>query len=159
MYPLTPFYILFCNVVHTSDLKDYSLMTAITEALLRFVDTHPPTAKLHKLFSAFLNLCSPLIQKEGQSYFPRPLSVNSTQSVPSCIAWRPQPCQANTQSGILPMQQGLPTISNFGQTQVDGSQCQSPDNLVVENLWNDELFWELFQSQPWLGWMESDIPP
>lgn len=156
MTPLTPFFVLFCNVVQTSDPEDFSLMSAITEALLRFVDTHPPTAKLYKLFSIFLHLCSPLIRNQHQTCSPQPLFNTSSPAMPSAIMSTTQPCQVSTEASIHP-QHDISTAPNFDQIQVGGPGGPDFDNLTTGSAWNDDMFRNLFYSQPWLGWMESNI--
>ncbi|KAJ5118632.1 uncharacterized protein N7443_007562 [Penicillium atrosanguineum] len=156
LYPLTPFFVLFCNVVQTSDPDDYSLMSAITEALLCFVDTHPPTAKLYKLFSTFLHLCSPLIRNQHQMGSPQPHFNTSFPAMPSGIVSTTHPCQVSLEASIDP-QHNIPTASNFDQIQVGESEGPMLDKVATGSAWNDDMFRDLFYSQPWLGWMESNI--
>ncbi|PWY88539.1 hypothetical protein BO70DRAFT_385681 [Aspergillus heteromorphus CBS 117.55] len=67
-YPMTPFYILFCNVVCTSNPHDFHLMSETTQGLYQFIESNPAIAKLHHLFTTFLTLCSPLVQSQSQNY-------------------------------------------------------------------------------------------
>ncbi|RAH62252.1 hypothetical protein BO85DRAFT_516783 [Aspergillus piperis CBS 112811] len=60
-YPMTPFYIIFCNVVGTSNMEDYQLLRDTTQGLQQFIDYNPAIARLYHLFTTFLNLCSPLV--------------------------------------------------------------------------------------------------
>lgn len=132
-------------------------MAAITEALLRFVDTHPPTAKLYKLFSTFLHLCSPLTQKQDHRYSPQSLFNNSSPTMPSGTVNTTQPCQVGTQGRIHPLQHDMSTVPNFDQIKVGGSDGQDLSKLALDSAWNEDMFRDLFNSQPWLGWTESNI--
>ena len=58
---MTPFYVIFCNVVGTSNMEDYQLLRDTTQGLQQFIDYNPAIARLYHLFTTFLNLCSPLV--------------------------------------------------------------------------------------------------
>ncbi|KAJ5668036.1 uncharacterized protein N7477_006606, partial [Penicillium maclennaniae] len=154
--PLTPFFVLFCNVVQTSDPEDYSLMSANTEALLRFVDTHPPTAKLYKLFSTFLHLCSALIRNHHPTCSPQPLFSTSSPAMPTGILSTTQPDQVGIGAEIHP-QHDISVAPTFDQIQGGGPEGPNLENLATGGAWNNDMSRDLFYSQPWLGWMESNI--
>ncbi|ODM21269.1 hypothetical protein SI65_04322 [Aspergillus cristatus] len=50
LFPLHPFFSLFCDVVGTSNLQDLQLMQSITSKLSPFRPTSKSAAKLHRLF-------------------------------------------------------------------------------------------------------------
>ncbi|OQE02186.1 hypothetical protein PENVUL_c040G02293 [Penicillium vulpinum] len=62
LYPLTPFFVLFCNVVSSSHDGDFVLMQDVTKGLSRFVHANKWIHKVHSLFNMFLGLCGPLMQ-------------------------------------------------------------------------------------------------
>ncbi|KAL0256856.1 hypothetical protein SLS55_007665 [Diplodia seriata] len=64
-YPLTPFFILFCNVVATSNRDDFALMKAMTEDLSDFSDRSTSIERLQRLFTIFLGLAEPLLDEDA----------------------------------------------------------------------------------------------
>ncbi|CAG8401221.1 unnamed protein product [Penicillium salamii] len=73
LYPLTPFFVLFCNVVSSSNDNDFILIQDVTKRLSRFVHGNKWIHKVHGLFNMFLNLCDPLMQHIGSE---RPYDLN-----------------------------------------------------------------------------------
>ncbi|PLB45069.1 hypothetical protein P170DRAFT_513133 [Aspergillus steynii IBT 23096] len=61
LFPLTPFFVLFCNVVASSHRPDYDLMLKITECLARFAHLNEWIHRVHALCHHFLILCDPLM--------------------------------------------------------------------------------------------------
>ncbi|KAJ5519155.1 hypothetical protein N7453_001577 [Penicillium expansum] len=61
LYPLTPYFVLFCNVVASSHKPDFDLMRHVTESMSRFIDANEWIHKVHGLFHDFLVLCDPLM--------------------------------------------------------------------------------------------------
>jgi len=143
-FPLSPFFVLFCNVVYSANLDDYALMAAVTKEIMRFVEKHPAIAEIHKLFSAFLALAEPLIhnQPHGRS-LPIPDAATSgsepTISTRMTTQYHSHPVSLNIsqENGISIPDQGIVT----------------QDGLVDPD---EDLLWDLIDSQPWLGWMGSD---
>ncbi|KAE8391410.1 hypothetical protein BDV23DRAFT_171600 [Aspergillus alliaceus] len=66
LHPLTPFFVLFCSVVGTSNPEDFTLISDVTQILSRFVENNRLIAKLHKLFVRFITLCSPLMALQAE---------------------------------------------------------------------------------------------
>ncbi|KAB2568851.1 hypothetical protein DBV05_g12472, partial [Lasiodiplodia theobromae] len=63
-YPLTPFFVLFCNVVATSNRDDFALMKAMTEELSELADRSTSIDRLQRLFTVFLGLAEPLLDED-----------------------------------------------------------------------------------------------
>ncbi|KAJ5165488.1 uncharacterized protein N7500_007318 [Penicillium coprophilum] len=82
LYPLTPFFVLFCNVVSSSHYKDFGLMQDITRGLSRFVHANKWIHKVHSLFNMFLGLCGPLMQHVGSE---KPWSIGHDGSVDNTL--------------------------------------------------------------------------
>jgi hypothetical protein len=73
--PLSPFFVLFCNVVATSDQRYFEMIKNITEDVRQFAKANVSIGKLYGLFSKFLDPCAPLIKPnqgmlESMSVFP-----------------------------------------------------------------------------------------
>ncbi|KAJ5120047.1 transcriptional regulator family: Fungal Specific TF [Penicillium atrosanguineum] len=146
--PLSPFFVLFCNVVATSDQRDFEMIKKITDDLSQFTKANASIGKLHGLFSKFLDLCAPLIKPnhdmlESMSVFSVDGKIPQVNSYPDVygrtgdqvLHTLPSPMISRAASG---MGQGRP-----GEPQSEG--------------WDDSLMWELFDNQPSLGWAESEL--
>ncbi|KGO77990.1 hypothetical protein PITC_025180 [Penicillium italicum] len=78
LYPLSPFFVLFCNIIGESDMDDYNLMQDIMQSLSQFAAS-PFISKLLKLLDHLQKLCAPLIQSmqrghAGQSPYFAPFN-------------------------------------------------------------------------------------
>ncbi|CAG8896568.1 unnamed protein product [Penicillium egyptiacum] len=56
VYPSTAYFVLFCNVVATSDTDDFKLMTTIADCLTRIETTGRPIIQVRTIFRHFLSL-------------------------------------------------------------------------------------------------------
>jgi len=55
-YPITAYFVLFCNVVATSDTGDFKLMRTIADCLARTTTTSRPIIQVRAIFQHFLSL-------------------------------------------------------------------------------------------------------
>ncbi|KAK1140656.1 hypothetical protein N8T08_009969 [Aspergillus melleus] len=55
-YPLTAYFVLFCNVVTTANLADFQLLSTIADCLAHSGSISPPIAQLQSLFSKLVSL-------------------------------------------------------------------------------------------------------
>lgn len=69
-YPLAPFFVLFCNVVGTSDLGDLQLMQDVVDSVSSLMTENKFVERLQRLCNALLSLCRPLVQHQA---LPTPL--------------------------------------------------------------------------------------
>ncbi|KAE8308441.1 hypothetical protein BDV41DRAFT_568200 [Aspergillus transmontanensis] len=138
-YPLNPFFVLFCNVVCSANLDDYVLMAAVTKGISRFGEKHPSIAQVHKLFSAFLGLVGPVIHSR-----PTPALSQPTSEISSMMAQYPPAIMHNSFD------------SNFAQESGANLQDRSIVGQDAQVSLDNELMWDLLDSQPWLGWIRSD---
>ncbi|KAE8406843.1 hypothetical protein BDV37DRAFT_242086 [Aspergillus pseudonomiae] len=147
-YPLSPFFVLFSNVVFSAHLDDYALMATVTKGVSRFVDMHPSVAGIHKLFSAFLRMVGPLVHNRSNPPLSQPNSDAAAQRnehtnlTRMATPHRPTDIDNSIYSNVV---QGGIDLPDQGVASQDGQVA--PD---------DELVWDLIDSQPWLGWMRSD---
>ncbi|KAL4755650.1 Zn(II)2Cys6 transcription factor [Aspergillus foveolatus] len=158
-FPLNPFFVVFCNVIYTRNSEDYTLLANVTSGISRFCNQSRSVAELHKLFAAFLGLCDPLFQE-----FRAPELGTTPQSFhtrPTATLIQPHSTLGteNLLDETLPLSRyGLPIGSNLPQAGDDIAQDQAvfygePGEVGPSD---NELTWDLLQSQPWLGWMRSD---
>ncbi|CAI7591497.1 unnamed protein product [Penicillium pancosmium] len=139
LYPLSPFFVLFCNVVATSDQRDFEMIKKITDDLRQFAKANAPIGKLYGLFSKFLDLCTPLIKVNTGL----PSSGATISSLP------------NDPSNAMMFGRGdriMDTLPSPITSRASVSGIPQP----MEG-WDDSLMWELFDNQPSLGWAESEL--
>ncbi|KAI9927202.1 hypothetical protein MW887_003586 [Aspergillus wentii] len=138
-YPLNPFFVLFCNVVSSANRDDYALMAEVTQGVSRFVEMHPSIADIHKLFSAFLGIVRPLIHSQ-------PIADAATQGHEhsNMASMAAQASIDNSMSSNLARESGI---------ELPEQGILSQDRQVVLD---DEVLWDMMDSQPWLGWIRSD---
>ncbi|KAJ5798051.1 transcriptional regulator family: Fungal Specific TF [Penicillium pulvis] len=153
LFPLSPFFVLFCNVVATSDHRDFEMIKEITGNLRQFAKANASIGKLYGLFSKFLDLCMPLIKEKD----PWCSSESTVPEFPD-----------GSNSGRELPQLGSPYTEMFGRTanhtlNIPPSPGPSravsdvPRSVPSVEGWDDNLMWELFDNQPSLGWAESEL--
>lgn len=155
LFPLSPFFVLFCNVVATSDHQDFEMIKKITDDLRQFAKANASIGKLYGLFSKFLDLCAPLIKVDAVSGL-----YESEPAVPaeSGLGRRTPVHQAGSYTDMFgrTADQVLNTLSGGVNGRMTSGLPQSAGNQSVEG-WDDSLMWELFGNQPSLGWTESEL--
>ena len=166
LYPLTPFFIIFCNVIATSNREDYNLLTQITAALSRIKECNPSIFRLHGLFSQFTALCDQLYEAISQDASRQHEQTTETiRSQPTAVAnsndvnvsMYPQLHESltarvhssdNTQLGSSEQQVLYPHTLDPGSS-VEGMSSQP------SSMWDDGLMWELFNIQPTVEWFDA----
>ncbi|CAI7593689.1 unnamed protein product [Penicillium crustosum] len=145
LYPLSPFYVLFCNIIGELDMDDYNLMKDITQSLSQFA-TSPYISKLLKLLDYLHNLCVPLIQAKQRM---GPQAKVPTLYPSMTGTWHDHP--ATHENAHLLMARSPDMDPNAGahpqQLQTPSDENYAPD---------DALMWQLFNSELSLEWFESD---
>jgi hypothetical protein len=161
LYPLTPFFIIFCNVIATSNREDYNLLTQITVALSRIKEYNPSILRLHGLFSQFTVLCDQLYEVQAQDSLRQPEPTKrdvSGQGIAEPVSggggriqMYPQVQELhnsdNTGNASMSQETALPDMAAFG----------SNDEGLYErasSVWDDGLMWELFTLQPTIEWFD-----
>jgi hypothetical protein len=129
-YPLCPFFVVFCNVVGTSNAQDFQLLQDVADSISELVSENKFVNRLHQLFTTLLGLCKPLISKSSTS------TTTPNPGVPEVA---------------IPLMD-----TSIGQLNFNDSSRDVDDFLASS--WNDDRMWQLFQSQPSLDWFNADIP-
>ncbi|KAF2029280.1 putative Zn(II)2Cys6 transcription factor-like protein [Setomelanomma holmii] len=137
-YPLCPFFVVFCNVVGTSNARDFQLLQDVTDGISALVSDNKFVNRLHRLCEALLELCRPLIHREAAS---GQIVTNASRN-------------EVVQGTALPTTES--SSEQLGAPIADGEV----DNFLTSS-WNDDMMWQLFQSQPSLDWFNAEIldPP
>ncbi|OGM50778.1 hypothetical protein ABOM_000742 [Aspergillus bombycis] len=143
LFPLRPFFSLFCNVVKTSNIRDMQLMQSATSALEPF-KTFIPADRLRRLFETLLDLCQPLFLVDMEI---------SNQSAPGVDAT----------AASISVQDSIEQLNANGR--LTGPECVELGVDAAENLvgseetvssmpWGEEQMLDLFNSEPCLEWLE-----
>lgn len=124
-------------------------MAEVTKGVSRFVEIHPAIAEIHKLFSAFLGMISPLIHNRPNLSLSQAIPDAETQgnehtNIPSMVTQYPPPSIDNSLGSNLAQE---------GGSDLQGQGIVGQDGQVAPG---DEVLWDLIDYQPWLGWMRSD---
>ncbi|KAE8387370.1 hypothetical protein BDV23DRAFT_174727 [Aspergillus alliaceus] len=166
LYPLTPFFIIFCNVLATSNREDYNLLTQITAALSRIKEYNPSIFRLHGLFSQFIALCDQLYEAIAQDASQQP--VPTMGAVHSHDTEGPVPRGFSISASAQLQGSSTARAHSIDTTQLATSEPQAsysdPEGLGASgeglyqrpsSLWDDGLMWELFNVQPTIEWFDA----
>ena len=143
LYPLSPFFVLFCNIIGEIDIDDYHLIQDITKNLSQF-SASPYITKLLRLLGTLQNLCEPLIHTKQ--------NLGAKAKVAS---WYPVTSDEPQEFGAV-SDGSLALEAPYPNTTQPYSQFEQPGVSSVPPM-ADEMMWHLFNSQPSLQWFESDI--
>jgi hypothetical protein len=138
-YPLTPFFVLFCNVVGTSNVDDYKLLQAVTESISSLVMEYTYVEKIHMLCDTLLTVCKPMVQQHP-SFQPAPLTIMPHENTTS-----------HRQSAGIQLEQ----TERQDYDAVTDTSMQVAANVTLS--WDDEMMSQLFHCQPSLDWFDSEI--
>lgn len=130
LFSFSPFYVLFCNVVATSDQRDFDMIRKITDNISELAEANAAVDKVHRLFTKFLDVCVPLVKVTPEPQWPRQNISGLSLS------------HDNDSGGGMSSQ---PNSSSPGA---------SDDTRQV---WDHSLMWALFDIQPSLAWAESGL--
>ncbi|KAJ4993640.1 C6 transcription factor [Stagonosporopsis vannaccii] len=140
-YPLCPFFVVFCNVVGTSNERDFHLLQTVTDGISALITENKYVNRLHKLCATLLSLCTPLVNTSG------PQDRSSTSAAVPGFSAQPS-ANPSSLSSIL----NTPDLLNVAPS----ADTASTENSFLST-WNDDMMWQLFQSQPSLDWFNADI--
>jgi hypothetical protein len=136
-YPLCPFFVVFCNVVGTSDPRDFQLLQDVTDGISTLVTENKYVNRLHRLCETLLSLCRPLVPTSGPT---GQIGAFNAGLAPALAAY-PSPSLA---------------FNNGPELLNDNNMGDTTDGMMPSS-WNDDMMWQLFQSQPSLDWFNADI--
>ncbi|KAJ5196714.1 Zn(II)2Cys6 transcription factor-like protein [Penicillium cf. viridicatum] len=160
MFPLSPYYIIFCNVVATSHWQDFQLLSDIVEILAGVPDVNSSICQLHNLCSMLVNLCKSLMNfRDGTKGVPQVLTQTPITNSDVSIGLN----SFNTARSEIEAPGGHQPLPKFGQGMDWSSEScpTAPAPISGENIttWNEDFLWQLFNTQPSLECLERDTPP
>lgn len=152
LYPLSPFFVLFCNIIGELDFDDYTLIQEITQSLSPF-EASPYVSKLLKLLNSLQSFCTPLI-KAKQRLGPK---TKVAPWYPSMNGTLPEPSKATGQGDVPASVTG----PSHGPSYTNSTAPMLPQQVPVTEDQTypptDELMWHLFNSQLSMECFESDF--
>ncbi|KAL1600483.1 hypothetical protein SLS60_006869 [Paraconiothyrium brasiliense] len=134
-YPLSPFFVLFCNVVGTSNSRDFQLLQDVVDSVSSLVIENKYVERLRRLCNTLLALCRPLIQQHGNA------AVVQEQQAGLLLNFAAGNEAGVTEDVVMPS-------CMTGEAQEESIETEP---------WQDDMMWQLFQAQPSLDWFNSDI--
>ncbi|KAL5341133.1 hypothetical protein BJX70DRAFT_75565 [Aspergillus crustosus] len=143
-YPLSPFFVVFRNVVGTLNHGNYKLLQDITSSLSQFM-RDPHLERLLNLLRPLQGLCEPLIQESVDKPTEEETSMNveHSSSLPALTA-------DITGLENIPLTAPLDSNMALRTTAVPVTEGEPS---------TDWMMWQLFNSQVPAGWMNSGSDP
>ncbi|KAL2822814.1 hypothetical protein BDW59DRAFT_149220 [Aspergillus cavernicola] len=145
LYPLTPFFVLFCNVVASSNIDDLDLLNEATVTISNIQDQCAFSMNIQHLLAQLTDLCSHLDEvkeKQQVSSVPNYRNLGSiTQGTLDLPRRMSAPVNTSTDGQILP------PVSNPATGDAGAKEA---------SVWDDGLLWELFNIQPSVEWFDVD---
>lgn len=156
-HPLTAFFVLFCNVVATSDPKDFDTLQRVTAELEDLVELSTSIAKLQILFKSFIELCEGLVSEKRQGVIACDAEVNyqtpQAQHVPlatsQALTYAPGPGMPTSPDD--PQSLLLPNSVLFEAPETGFTFTSSNTHSSLDPGWG------LFDAQPTLDWLDADF--
>ncbi|KAL3474797.1 hypothetical protein BJX99DRAFT_230995 [Aspergillus californicus] len=150
-YPLSAFFVVFCNIIGTLDRSDYTLLHQITQSLSPFKQD-PHLGRLLTLLQSLEQLCEPLFQQKQQAH--NTATSNFNNETPACPTVPTVYPAVDNITG--PFNQDQPAVSSFPDDPVLANGPMADVGLDASADW---MMWQLFNSQIPAGWMNPGFDP
>lgn len=128
LHPLTPFFMVFCNIVLTSNGHDFHLMQDVTNVLCGIGEVNRTIVELQRLCMKLVAICTPLVGE-----------ANVSQEQSGFYGEQNESHHAQSAGGT-----GNNIMTSMGVWNNDG-------------LDGDASFWQLFDTVPTLDWMNAEV--
>ncbi|KAL2695008.1 hypothetical protein AAEP93_008373, partial [Penicillium crustosum] len=161
LYPLTPLFVVFCNVVATSDIEDLELLKDVTSTISRIKDQCTFGSNLYRLLSELIKLCSNLhdIQPSQPPHNHHVQSQGSPTGVSSIVGKINRTIESEV--AMLNFTEGDANSRWHVQQRTQQSDChRSCEGPKRSSIWDEGLMRELFNTHPsveWLDYHSSDF--
>ncbi|KAJ5587208.1 transcriptional regulator family: Fungal Specific TF [Penicillium hispanicum] len=144
LYPLSPFFVLFCNIISELDIDDYNLIQDILLNLSQFA-TSPYISKLLKLLGSLQSFCTPLMHTKIR-LGPRKKATIRHSTATEGPRYHQDTAKDNPQMDNL----------SYPNSAV-GSNPQMQNSSDATSGSADELMWQLYNTQFSMEWFDSDL--
>ncbi|KAJ5375525.1 hypothetical protein N7517_007531 [Penicillium concentricum] len=120
VYPITAYFVLFCNAVATSDTDDFKLMKTIVDCLTPIETTSRPIVQVRTIFRHFLSLAGGVFNDKSNSMVLVPdRQVQPVQSQSNSLQhWMPDSLFPSSTAGTVPLftPSSLAGMEDFSET-------------------------------------------
>ncbi len=164
LYPLTPFFVVFCNVVATSNVHDLRLLNEVTATISKVKEQCAFGMNLYIMLSELVAMCTQLHDVQPAPSQPQqPLHSDSSVEEPPITAG-PASQAHSLMPGDAPVtssSQYISPISTLDQSSIPGQQQPFPPPAAEAesghaSIWEEGLMSELFNIQPSVQWFDTD---
>lgn len=172
-YPLRPYFVLFCNIVATSDAGDFELMEEFVKTLVEAPNPMSSAKRLQKLCGTLVRLCRPLVHRATELHVPDTATRNETtanRTANKKALEEPQRHQGMFRDGDIgeggtgvcsPNRNGtwLQQIlhDDIATAAANRASITFGDTNDTGTNLEDDMFNALFDVQPSLDWLGSDL--
>lgn len=156
-HPLTPFFVLFCNVVATSDTSDFHTLKRVTDELEGLVELSTSIAKLQTLFRSFIELCEGLVPEKRQRIIALDDEVGFEPSQARHMPLTTSQTPTYAPSATMPANPGelhhlsLPTSLPYESPETGLILAPSSTHSSLDPVWG------LFDVHPTVDWLDADF--
>ncbi|RAQ58606.1 hypothetical protein COH21_012829 [Aspergillus flavus] len=162
-YPLTPLFVVFCNVVCTANLHDFRLLQRTSNALLPIIGANKYIDRLSKLCITLIAMCKPLVDKtlsssaQASGAPARRVSSDNDQfadgvSRTSIIT---DPLDVDLRNGAESLETQSTEEYHFIPGTYDEQGGCFPGS--ADPSWDDQMMWQLFCTAPSVCWYNADM--
>lgn len=162
LYPLTPFFVIFCNIVATSNPHDLQLLKGATATVSSIGVHFVSSMNLQKLLSQLLGLCSQLevptrrTSKTKNGETPTFSEASSQLKISQAVIPEGSHQIQQTQEAMRSSQAAeMNTDTSLHVDRPSLDQSNEHDRLNRNSVWDDGLLWELFNVQPSVEWFDA----
>ncbi|KAM0545004.1 hypothetical protein ACHAPJ_011514 [Fusarium lateritium] len=155
LYPLTPFFVVFCNVVATSNLQDLELLTSVTGVMSQIKEQCTLSMNLFKLFTQFIQLCGHLNDVQSMRRQPDQLQAFQNGKIapelghPQSTGLKTSGPEPNPRMPTAPVSILLaPGYQSSEAADASPSQAIDSEGITTGTVWDNERLWQLFNMQP-----------
>jgi hypothetical protein len=164
LYPLSPVFVLFCNVVSISHKEDFLLLQELTQGLSVFANRSKPVGRLHNLCATLVDICAPLMSINNNiartestlTQLPNTTIATAASSTSESSSTSPlfNPDQRAAYSTTFNQPYALANVTMPLEMQMSMPQGLS-SIPPMPSLWKEDLMWRVFESQPSFDWFET----
>jgi hypothetical protein len=167
LYPLTPFFVVFCNVVATSNVHDLRLLNEVTATISKVKEQCAFGMNLYIMLSELIAMCTQLhdvqpapsqLPLHGDSLVEASPQAERTAEPASHTSLMPdgQPVSSSSHP-ISPMpvlDQSTTASAILGQQPFSSTTAEAESGHA--SIWEEDLMSELFNIQPSVQWFDTD---
>ncbi|OJJ08304.1 hypothetical protein ASPVEDRAFT_179566 [Aspergillus versicolor CBS 583.65] len=167
LYPLTPFFVVFCNVVATSNVHDLRLLNEVTATISKVKEQCAFGMNLYIMLSELIAMCTQLhdvqpapsqLTLHGDSLVeasPQAERAAEPASHTSLMSdGQPVSSSSHPISPMPALDQSATASAILGQQPFSSTTAEAESGHA--SIWEEDLMSELFNIQPSVQWFDTD---